>query len=134
MANEISHLIDYVFGHATNPSAACLIIITSLPNLAHKTANKATTKTTTTTIGHTITNNTSYPLTCPKTWEKGPKRLKTLRNDQFHNFEHSSLPTSLIKQIKKKTIGQATACDTLMNLCSSISSHASTCLKTYKNT
>ena len=28
-------------------------------------------------------SNISHPLTCPKTWEKGPKRLKILKNDQF---------------------------------------------------
>ena len=74
-------------------------------------------------------SHVSHPLNCPKTWEKEPKELKALKNDQFHNFEHYSLPTSPIKQTKnkKKKLGKiATACDTLMILCSSIISQPST--------
>ena len=44
----------------------------------------------------------SHSFTFLKTWGKGLKQLKTLKNDQFHNFEHSYLPKSLIKQTKKK--------------------------------
>ena len=45
-------------------------------------------------------SNTSHSLTCPKTWGKGPKRLKTLKMINFHSFEHVSLPTLLMKQNK----------------------------------
>ena len=45
-------------------------------------------------------SNIIYPLTYLKTYRKEPRRLKTLKNDHFYNFEHSSLPTLLIKQNK----------------------------------
>ena len=43
----------------------------------------------------------SHSLTCPKTWGKGPERLKALKMINFHSFEHFSLPTFLMKQNKK---------------------------------
>ena len=67
------------------------------------------------TIGHTTTcdtpiilcnSNISNSFSYPKTWGKGPKRLKTQKMIIFHNFEHSSLPTLMIK--KTTTIGHVT--------------------------
>ena len=42
----------------------------------------------------------SHTLTCPDIWGKGPKRPKTQKMIMFHNFEHSSMPISMIKQNK----------------------------------
>ena len=36
-------------------------------------------------------SNMSHSFTCLKVWGKVPKQLKILKNDQFHNFEHSYL-------------------------------------------
>ena len=46
--------------------------------------------------------NISNPLTCPKTWGKGPKllRSKVLKLELFHKFEHAYLPNKMTKQIK----------------------------------
>ena len=45
-------------------------------------------------------SNISHLLNHLKTLRKGPKWPKALKNYHFHNFEHSSLPISIIKQNK----------------------------------
>ena len=61
------------------------------------------------------------------------KKTKTAKNTKkmmiFHKFEHSSLPISIIKK-KKKTIGQATSCSTLIISCNCNIRCSLTCLKT----
>ena len=106
----------------------------SLPALLIKQQKTTTTEHATTCDTPIIlrSSHISHPLNCPKTLEKEPKELKALKNDQFHKYY--SLPTSPIKQTKNKKnkLGKiATACDTLMILCSSIISHSSTSPKTW---
>ena len=67
-------------------------------------------------------------MTCSKIRGKGPKRLKTLKNDRFHTLEHFSLPIYLIKQIKNNWTRQ---CSTLKVLCSSNIKHSLICPKTW---
>ena len=47
----------------------------------------------------------------------------------FHNYEHSFLPSSLIKLKKKRTIGYATTFDTVIIFCNPNISHSFTCPK-----
>ena len=54
-------------------------------------------------------SNISHSITWPKTWGKGPKRLKILNKWQmsiFHKSKHSCLPTNITRQIKKKLVTQ----------------------------
>ena len=72
----------------------------------------------------------SQSLTCLKTRGKGITWLKTLNNDHFHNFEHSSLSQPCSKN-KIKTTGLETASNNLFFLSSSNIIHSSTCNKTW---
>ena len=52
------------------------------------------------TVIFSCNSNIVHSYSYLETWEKGLTRLKTLKKIIFHNFEHSSLSTSLRKQKK----------------------------------
>ena len=75
-------------------------------------------------------SNISCSFTYPKTWGIWPKRLKKyLKMVIFCRFEHSSLLTSIIRQILKP-IRYATPCSSLIMSCNSNKSYSLICPKT----
>ena len=69
-------------------------------------------------------SNLSHSFTFLKTWGKEPKLI-------FHNFEHSSLLSSLIKQKKKKLVMELYV--TLLLTCTKTRAKRPKGLKTLKN-
>ena len=75
-------------------------------------------------------SNISSSFTYSKTWGIWPKQLKKyLKMVNFCRFEHSSLLTSIIRQILKP-IRYATPCSSLIMSCNSNKSYSLICPKT----